>query len=109
MRPSLETIVEVAQRAMEALNKRKMSPARKRAIIKGTLDDFEGMTWQDSRELVEMVFDPMKAAGMFNGKRPGVYVSPIEGQEAYKQKQWRFEVYGVAFDGNTSVTNYLSH
>lgn len=108
VRPSQETIAEVAQRAMEALSKRKMSPARRRAIIKGTLDDFEGMSWQDSRELIEMVFDPMKAAGQFNGKRPGVYVSPLEGQEAYKQKKWRFEVYGVAFDGSTSVTEYLS-
>ncbi|QDT76024.1 recombinase family protein [Lacipirellula limnantheis] len=108
VRPSQETIEEVAQRAMEALNKRKLSATSRRAIIKGTLHDFDGMSWQDSRELVEMVFDPMKSEGLFSGKRPGVYVSPVEGQEDYKSKQWRFEIYGVAFDA-TCVTDSTSH
>ena len=33
-----------------------MKSAKRLAVIRGTLANFEGMSWQDARALLEMVF-----------------------------------------------------
>src|SRR5262249_13542501 len=47
---------------------------------------FEQMTWEEQRELVEMVFGGRTPGG----KRMGAYIEWIEGQERRRVKEWRF-------------------
>jgi hypothetical protein len=54
----------------------------------------ERATWDEKRALVEMVFSGRTA----EGKRMGVYVEWIDGQEARRQKAWRYSVHGRLID-----------
>jgi DNA invertase Pin-like site-specific DNA recombinase len=66
---------------------------------RGTLNsDFAGMTLEDRRALAEMVFSGTTT----DGKRMGVWVSWVEGQEAKKmKKRWRYRIVGhLSFDRN---------
>ena len=52
--------------------------------------DIERMTWEEKRALVLLVFGGKTP----DGKRMGVYVEWIAGQEKRKQKQWRYWLIG---------------
>jgi site-specific DNA recombinase len=65
--------------------------------------NFDAMTWEDKRGLVEMFF----AGKTTDGKRMGVYVEWIEGQEARKQKKWRYRIHGLAVYAGRGVSEDL--
>jgi DNA invertase Pin-like site-specific DNA recombinase len=58
--------------------------------------DFQGMSLEDRRSLAEMVFSGTTA----DGKRMGVWISWVDGQEATKRKKrWKYRIVGhLSFD-----------
>ncbi len=55
-------------------------------------NNFEQMTWEDKRALIELVFNGTAP----DGRPMGIYVSPINGQKNHRQKQWAFIIRGFA-------------
>lgn len=56
----------------------------------GLNDDLAGMTWEDKRKLLEMVFGGKTS----EGGRMGVYVRWLEGQRERRRKRWGYQING---------------
>lgn len=88
--PSPEQIKATADEVVRRFTK--VSTARRRAVARAAQTDFDAMTWDDKRALVEMVFNGRTPEG-----RPfGIYVESIEGQKKRRRKQWAFQLIGIA-------------
>jgi hypothetical protein len=105
--PSKEDIQAVAKAAAEAFKKRRYSAAKRWQIRMKVEDDFAGMTWNDKRSLIESVFNPEFDAAV-DGRRPGIYVSPIDGQIHHRRKKWGITLRGMAIGDRQCVTQMLS-
>lgn len=98
-RPTKEAIKELSAVASNVFRKRVS------ALPTAMKDDKEGMSWDDKRKLVEMVFNGVGA----DGRPHGVYIHAIEGQQMHRRKKWRLELHGHPFiDGDECVTQYAS-
>jgi hypothetical protein len=104
VQPTDEGIKEAASELMKAIRQARTNAAARRADAKSVLDDFDGMTWDDARALVERLFDPTDASAMLDGRKPGAYVSPIEGQANHKRKIWAVTIRGLARGERGCVT-----
>ena len=88
--PTSERIKAVARTVAKQFRGRRYGSAKRRALQREA-NQFENMTWEDKRSLVELVFE-----GMTDDGRPlGVYISPLEGQIAHRSKRWAFTIRGV--------------
>jgi DNA invertase Pin-like site-specific DNA recombinase len=80
---------------------------RFRATKRHANSDLAGMSWQDRRSLVQMVFAGRSVGdGSLGpaGERRGVYVRRVEGQRPHRRQQWNFRLVGrvaVDFWGST--------
>ncbi len=101
--PTPEDIKATAEEVVRRFSKPKVS-ARKRLRIREA-NQFDKMTWEDKRGLIELVFE-----GTFSDGRPmGIYIEPIEGQENHRQKKWAFTIRGIApVNGDQCVTQCVS-
>lgn len=92
--PSLETVKETAAKVVEQFKpkpkQRKIAGARKAAAINSADTDFNAMTWEEKRQLTEMVF----SGKTLTGKRMGVYVRPAQGDNARSHRKWEFTIHG---------------
>ena len=101
--PTPKQIKTTAEEVVKQFTKLKVS-ARRRLKIKEA-NQFDQMTWEDKRGLIELVFD-----GTCSDGRPmGIYIDPIDGQENYRQKKWAFTIRGIApVDRQQCVTQCVS-
>lgn len=88
--PTPDHIKATAKEVVKRFANPKVS-AKKRVKMKDE-SNIENMTWDDKRALIELVFN----GTTIDGCPMGVYVSPIEGQENNRQKQWAFTIRGMA-------------
>ncbi len=63
--------------------------SHRRDMIRGAQDP-DLMTWKQKRMLVEDVFGGMTP----DGRRMGIYISPIDAEPNQKHRRWRYEVRG---------------
>lgn len=106
-KPSKKDIQAVAKVAAAAFKKRRYSAAKKWQIRNKVGDDFAGMTWKDKRDLIESVFS-RDTDTKIDGRQPGIYVAPIDGQIAHRRKKWRIMLRGLAIGDRQCVTQLLS-
>lgn len=88
--PTPEDIKATAEEVVRRFAKPKVS-ARKRLKIREA-NQFDQMTWEDKRGLIELVFNGTCP----DGYPMGIYIEPIKGQENYRQKKWAFTIRGIA-------------
>ncbi len=62
----------------------------RRHMLLQEANEFENMTWDEQRKLVEAVF----SGDSPDGRPMGLYIYPIEGQQKHRQKKWRFQLLG---------------
>tara|TARA_R110001592_G_scaffold8400_4_gene46009 strand:+ start:3478 stop:4626 length:1149 start_codon:yes stop_codon:yes gene_type:complete len=101
--PNPEDIKATAEEVARRFSRPKLSARRHLKIREA--NQFDQMTWEDKRGLIELVFD-----GTFSDGRPmGIYIKPIEGQENHRQKIWAFTIRGIApVNGDECVTQCVS-
>ncbi|NLF73140.1 MAG: recombinase family protein [Candidatus Anammoximicrobium sp.] len=98
--PTPDAIKDLAENATEIFRKR--VDARPWAASR----DWDGMTWDDKRALIQTVFDGTTP----DGRPCGVYIDPINGQVDHRRKRWAFELIGHPMvDGEWCVTQYTCH
>ncbi len=93
--------------AKQVVTARKRDGSRRRDIIRGA-EDPEKMTYKQKRMLVEDVFNGKTS----DGRRMGVYVTPIDTEPNMKHKRFRYEIRGRIEWGGTlkeSVTSCTRH
>jgi DNA invertase Pin-like site-specific DNA recombinase len=87
--PSAEQVKEVAEQIAGNFKRRVRVPSHK-LIANLANRHFEAMTWEEQRNLIQMIFRGKDASG----KRYGVYISWIAGQEKKRKKEWCFRIVG---------------
>jgi DNA invertase Pin-like site-specific DNA recombinase len=92
--PSADQINEAAERCAATFGKYRIASARPEAKRMQANFDLDVMTWEEQRVLVEMVF----AGKTPDGKRLGVYVEWVAGQEGRRRKCWHHRVRGRLID-----------
>jgi len=84
--PSSTTLREVAEAVSSRFRTSPILIAKKKLAN----HNFEDMTWDEKRALAERVFSGKTE----DGKRMGVYIEWIDGQEQRRRKRWKYQVRG---------------
>jgi hypothetical protein len=63
------------------------------------------MTWEEKRALAELVFSGKTS----DGKRMGVYIEWIDGQEKKRRKQWKYTIRGHLIHEEGQIPMSKSH
>ncbi|MFH5803327.1 recombinase family protein [Alienimonas sp. DA493] len=79
--------------------------ARRRMVQHKAAYDFEALSPEDRRALVEMVF----VGRTPDGNPAGVYVEPIPGQKPRRPKRWRFHLRGLLMDATAETGGTPGH
>jgi site-specific DNA recombinase len=93
--PALERIRTISKQMSVKFRKRVRVSAKKAAIYYRVNRDFDGMSWEEKRQLAEMVF----GGKTVDGSRMGVYVSSIPKFERKRPRHWAYEIRGHLIDG----------
>jgi site-specific DNA recombinase len=98
--PTPELTKAAAEEVVRKFTRRRVS--MKREIKTREINaNLSGMAWDEKRDLIATVFRGHQPDGRPNG----VYLEPLEGQPAYRPKQWAFKLHGLMpIDGNQLVT-----
>jgi hypothetical protein len=59
--------------------------------LKSRAGEFDRMTWEEKRKLVQTVFD----GTALDGRRMGVYVERIDGQTDRRRRRWKYVIHGL--------------
>ena len=95
--PDIERIVKMSKQV--AGRSRKHTSAKKWAIQSHINHAFDEMTFEAKRALAQAVF----SGKMSDGRRMGVYVDAIPGQERKRPKKWAYKVRGLLVDLETAT------
>jgi len=97
--PSPALAKSTAKRVSDAMRRfkpkgRKLVSARLWAKVSHANSALDKMTWEEKRELLQMVF----GGKTVDGQRMGIYVERIQGQEGRQHRQWRYMIKGHLID-----------
>jgi site-specific DNA recombinase len=87
--PTSEQVKETATRIAGKFKRRYYEP-RERIATRLANCQFDKMTWDEQRSLVQMVVGGKST----EGRRHGVYISWIDGQENKRRKKWGYRIEG---------------
>jgi hypothetical protein len=92
--PSTDQIKLMSEKVAEVVGKYPRSSAKLWARTIEANSNKEAMTWEEARALVEMVFSGQTT----EGKRLGVYIEFVPGQEGRRPKTFRYRILGHLMD-----------
>jgi hypothetical protein len=87
--PSADELKETARKIAGTFRRSYYEP-RERIVTRLANCQFDKMTWDEQRSLVQMVFSGKSP----EGQRHGVYISWVDGQENKRKKKWGYRIVG---------------
>jgi site-specific DNA recombinase len=97
LRRHLENLPDA--RAITATAARMALSTRWRITCRQINEAFDEMTWEERRQLAEMVFSGHTP----DGRRMGIYIKRVEGQEGRRYRRWDYAIHGHLIDEEGSA------